>query len=148
MAEAVKRYDRPVKAEFGGEVITIAPLRGLKRIAEFEEAVTEEIQDFKARLESGMISKPSSPEHLFTKAVDVPRLLRLALPDLTDEQLDNSTPKERLGALEDAMLLNGIGHLSVFLAPGTLLEIGLRLRAKSDEILIQEFGSPESSSSS
>lgn len=133
------RFDKPLEAYFGEEVIEIAPLRGLKRIQAFEEALSEEILGFKNRLD-GDGYKPSNPAALFTQSVDVPRLLKLACPKLTDELIDLSTPKERLGVLVEATKLNGLGHLTVFFEPSTLLQVALKMRAMSTDILIQEFG--------
>lgn len=133
------RFDKPIEAWFGEEVITISPLRGLKNIQAFEQALTEEIFSFKDRLDSGDF-KPSNPQHLFSQSVDVVRLLKLACPILTDELIDMSTPKERIGVLVEATKLNGMGHLTVFFQPSTLLEVALKMRAMSTDILMKEFG--------
>src|ERR1700757_747542 len=133
------RFDRPLEAFFGEEVITIEPIRGLRNIQAFEQAMNEEIFSFKSRLESGEY-QPSNPVHLLTQSVDVVRLLKLACPKLTDELIDNATPMQRMGVLVEATKLNGVVHLTVFFQPSTLLEIALKMRAMSTDILIQEFG--------
>jgi hypothetical protein len=147
MTEA-KSYERPIKVLVAGQEMLLEPIRGLRRLQAFEDAVTEEVWAFKERLETGGV-KANSPEHLLTKAVDVPRLLKLACPIFEDsELLEETTALERLGLLEDALALNGLGHMSVFLSPATLIEIGMRLSKMSHEILEKEFGSPESSETS
>ncbi len=133
------RFDKPVEAFFGEDVISIEPIRGLKNIQAFETALHEEIFSFKNRLETGEY-KPSNPVHLLTQSVDVVRLLKLACPKLTDELIDNATPMERMGVLVEATKLNGMGHLTVFFQPSTLLEIALKMRAMSTDILMTEFG--------
>jgi hypothetical protein len=144
----IKRYERPIKVSVAGRIMNLEPIRGLRRLQAFEDAVTEEVWAFKDRLESGNV-RANSPEHLLSKAVDVPRLLKLACPVFEDEDLlEETTALERLGLLEDALSLNGLGHMSVFLSPATLIEIGMKLSKMSQDILQKEFGSPESSETS
>ena len=133
------RFDKPFSCYFGEQVIEVEPIRGLRNIQAFEQALQEEIFSFKSRLESGEY-QPSNPVHLLTQSVDVVRLLKLACPKLTDELIDNATPKERMGVLVEATKLNGMGHLTVFFQPSTLLEIALKMRAMSADILMTEFG--------
>lgn len=146
MASAI-RFDRKLRVVFGDEEIEIAPLKGLKAIGEFETYITAEIADFRRRVEEG-VSSPSDPAGLLTQAVDVPGLLKAACPHITDEMIENSTPGERLGVLCEALRMNHLGHLALFLEPSTLLDLGLRLRQYSMEILEKEFGPQMSGSDS
>ena len=148
MAEAEPvRFDQPVDVVFGGQTITLEPLRGIKRLEEFERTLNQEILDFKNRLENS-VNSPNDPKGLMVRAVDTPRLLKLGCPKITDEILEESTAAERLGALTTIARLNNLGHLTVFFEPATLLDIGLRLGRISGEIMTRQFGSPELSANS
>lgn len=137
------RFDEPLTCYFGEEVIEIEPIRGLRNLQKFEEGLTNEIFGFKERLEAGQYA-PSHPAQLFTQSVNVPKLLKLACPKLTDELIDNATPRERMGVLEEATRLNNLGHLTLFFSPATLLEIAIRMQKWSKEVLMKEF--PEETS--
>jgi hypothetical protein len=133
------RFDRKLKVMFGDQEIEIGPLKGLKAYGEFESLILEEIADFRRRVEEG-VSSPSDPAGLLTQAVNVPKLLIAACPHITEEMVENSTPSERLGVLCETLRMNHLGHLALFLEPSTLLDLGLRLRDYSTQILEKEFG--------
>lgn len=124
-----KRYERPIEVEFGGKVITAAPLKGLARIRAFESALVEEVHALQQRVESHLREgKGVSPEALLENGVDQPRLLKLGLPDVvTDELLEESTAAERVGLLVDVCYLNNLARFSTFLAPEMLMELGMRI---------------------
>lgn len=148
MADSSRKrtYDaRSFEAEVGGHEIHVAPLRGVQSLRAFEDALMEEILGFRdvyeERLRNG---EKASPETLLLKGVDVPRLLKLGLPDvLTDELLEQTTIQERVGLLTDLLYLNNLGRFAPFVSPELILELSMRLSREAPG-----FPMPEPSSSS
>lgn len=124
-----RRYDQPLEVEFGGQTITARPLRGLEALRAFEAALVEEVHELQARVEKyAKDGRKVSTEALLESGVDVARLLKLALPDVvTDELINQSTARERMGLVVDVCHLNNLGRFGIFLAPEMLLELGSRL---------------------
>ena len=145
MAET-PRYDQPIKVSFGGQEITAAPLKGLARIKAFEQALVEEVSALANRVEGYARSGTKvSAEVLLESGVDEARLLKLALPDVvTDELLDESTAKERIGLLSDLCYMNNLGRFAPFLALEGLIELASKLNQQA----LLPFPTPELSSSS
>jgi hypothetical protein len=130
-----KRFDDPFECEFGGQVITAAPLKGLARIKAFETAVKEEVYGLQQRViqfaREAQVSGKVSAEALLENGVDQVRLLKLGLPDvITDELLDESTARERHGLLVEICKLNDCARYSLFLMPEMLLEVASNLNQK------------------
>jgi hypothetical protein len=137
------RYDRPVVVMFGRQEITLEPLRGLKALQAFQAACYSEIEAYRVRLEE-MDAGPHHPLHLMAESVDSVKLLRLACPALTEELIEESTANERMGVVCECLRLNHLGHLVIFLDPGTLLDIAMRMRKFSEEVIEGSFGPLES----
>jgi hypothetical protein len=128
MTEA-RRYDESIKVSFGGQEITAEPLKGLVRIKAFEQAIVDEINALASTVQDHTrgVTKVST-EVLLESGVDQARLLKLGLPDvITDEVLEQSTARERLGLLTDLCYLNNLGRLAPFLSIEMLLDLGSRL---------------------
>ena len=140
MTSDARRYDEPIKAMFGGQEITAAPLPGLVRIKAFEQALVEEVNGLAARVESyARTNTKVSTEVLLETGVDEARLLKLGLPEvITDEMLEQSTARERLGLLSDLCYLNNLGRFAAFLALEGLIELASRLNQQ-----LPDFPMPE-----
>jgi len=135
VTEQTKRYDQPLEVHFGGANITAAPLKGLIAIRAFEEALISEVHGLQARVESHLRGGDKiSPEALLDTGVDQPKLLKLGLPGvMTDELLEESTARERVGLLTEICYLNNLGRYALFLAPEMLLELASRINLRAPD---------------
>jgi hypothetical protein len=83
-----------VEVHAGGRVVAITPLRGLKRLKAFEDAMREE----KSKLEERESADPLAAGVF--GAYDMGKLLKLGAPDvITDELLNNCTADEMVELL-------------------------------------------------
>jgi len=141
MAEGL-RFTRPIPIEFGGTTLELEPIRGLRNIAAFQTAVSEEIRGLAARVERHQrFGERVSMEALLEEGVDYARLLPMA--GIPPELLEEATAFEMAGALNVALGLNNMAELIRFLAPSQLKAIAERVNQK-----LPDFPLPERSSSS
>lgn len=141
------QFVEPVEVEFGGKVITAAPLKGLKRIRAFESAILDEVDLLKQRFEKYAQGAKVSVDALLEIGVDEARLLQVAMPDvITDELLEESTAPERQGLLLILLRLNNLSRFGAFFTPELVLELGTRVSSMMR--IVPEFPMPESNGSS
>jgi hypothetical protein len=141
------RFDRPVTVTFGYREVELEPIRGLKAIRAFEEALTDEVHLLKERVESKVgDGVAANPEALLERGADQARLLLLGAPGtITEELLEESTAMERLGALTIILELNNLGRFAPFFAPEVLMDLGRMLRSTRTQDSAGESPQPNSS---
>lgn len=139
------RYDKSLTVMFGGREITLGPLKGLVRLKAFEQALIEEVNSLAHRVEDyARKGTRVSAEVLMEAGVDEVRLLKLALPEVVDDELlEQSTARERIGLLTDACFVNNLGRFTAFLAVEGLIELASKLNQR-----LPEFPMPGSKLSS
>lgn len=118
------------------------------RIKAFERALIEEVNALAGRVEGyARGGSKVSAEALLESGVDEARLLKLALPDdITDELLEESTAKERIGLLTDLCYMNNLGRFAPFLALEALIELASKLNQQALPFPMPELSSNSSES--
>jgi hypothetical protein len=122
------RFDLPVEIHFGGQEISLGPLRGFEAIGDLEAALVDEVQLFRSRVGSKMADPTTFTSALLERGVDQARLLLLGAPGVITEQLlEQSTARERVGALTLVFQMNNLGRFVPFCTPAALIDRGMRL---------------------
>ena len=126
MADVAKRYYNPLLVEFGGEEHELLPIKGLSRQQEFERLVATQVDAMRAALVSGTVLKDFEPPQ-----VDFATLLPRAAAWVTPELLAEASQPECMGLLIDACTINNLGHLTLFLDLGKMVDLALKLHVSS-----------------
>lgn len=138
------RFDQPINVWFGGQELVVEPLGGLRAIRDFESALVEEINSLDARVrEHARANSRVSAEALLETGVDEARLLKLGLPAITDELLDKSTARERLGVLTAICYANNLARFASFLQMEALVEVASKMNQQ-----LPDFPMPASNGNS
>lgn len=136
------RFVQPILIAFGGQEFELAPIKGLRNIAAFQSAVTEEIRNLAARVEKHeRFGERISMEALLEQGVDYARLLPMA--GIPEALLEEATAFEMAGALNIALGLNNMSEMVRFLAPSQLRAVAERVNQR-----LPDFPLPERSTSS